>query len=462
MKTKINKIGVTNDKISSRGGLPLFLRYIENIGIYELISNTILSKLVFGSKGLRLVSFLKQMFAFFMDGTDMSLTSFNDKKTDIGYTSSLELTTDEMASSHQVKRMIAKLSIIPNWLFSSILHYLFLWRLAIEAPDVIILGVDTMVMDNDESEKKEGCEPTYKKKKGFQPLHISWGPYLIDVLFRKGSAHSNHGTDYVDRVTAVVKFIRKKYSIDIPIIICADSGFADQKAYDHFDSLNIHFTTTSRIYKDTKEHIAQIDDQQYGRITKGKQVWNFLDFGSRRASWSSFRRSIFTTLSCNKDGQYVINDGNKLINNLIITNIGTNKVADERLCKAGYESYLEAKNIVKLSHNRGADELIHRSIKELATKEQLPFKNLNNNKVYYFLLVITHFLFEAYKRDITADVIPIVSYPDTFRRKLIDFAAKITSSAGYVILNVPRIIYETFKIEDLWRKCLSPTKIKFG
>ncbi len=64
-----------------------------------------------------------------------------------------------------------------------------------------------MVMDNNSSQIKEGNEPTYKKKKGFQPLHICWGSFLIDVLFRKGSAHSNHGTDYTDRVKAVVELI---------------------------------------------------------------------------------------------------------------------------------------------------------------------------------------------------------------------------------------------------------------
>jgi len=36
---------------------------------------------------------------------------------------------------------------IGNAIFRKILHKLFLWRLQIEKPTVIILGVDTMVMD---------------------------------------------------------------------------------------------------------------------------------------------------------------------------------------------------------------------------------------------------------------------------------------------------------------------------
>lgn len=111
-----------------------------------------------------------------------------------------------------------------------------------------------MVIDNDSAKKREGSEVTYKQKKGFQPLHICRGPFLIDVLFRKGSAHSNHGTDYTDRVKAVVELIRIRYSKDVPIIICADIGFADQKAFDKFEQeLHKHYITTGKKYDDHKE-----------------------------------------------------------------------------------------------------------------------------------------------------------------------------------------------------------------
>ena len=184
MKTKISKISVTDEKISSRGGLSLFLRYIENIKLYELISSIGLLKIIFHSKCLGPQQFLKQMFAYFMDGTDMSISGFDKKKKDKGYASVLENTENEMASSHQIKRMFIKLIVIPNMLYDKILHKLFIWRLKIVSPKIIILGIDTMVMDNDGPKKKEGCDVTYKKKKGFQPLHISWCPFLIDVLFR--------------------------------------------------------------------------------------------------------------------------------------------------------------------------------------------------------------------------------------------------------------------------------------
>ena len=41
------------------------------------------------------------------------------------------------------------------------LKELFLWRLQQEKPDMVVLTLDTMVMDNDEALQREGCDPTY-------------------------------------------------------------------------------------------------------------------------------------------------------------------------------------------------------------------------------------------------------------------------------------------------------------
>jgi hypothetical protein len=68
--------------------------------------------------------------------------------------------------------------------------------------------------------------------------------------------------------------------------------------------------------------------------------------------------------------------------NIIYTNIGNCPRADERLMAAGGSQYFEAVTIVRRSHQRGADELIHRSIKEPATKEQLHFKSMGMNRAY--------------------------------------------------------------------------------
>ena len=264
-----------------------------------------------------------------------------------------------------------------------------------------------------------------------------------------------------DRVKAVVNLIRKRYSKDVPVIICADSGFADQKAYTGFEeNLHIHYITTGKIYKDIKEHIAEMPSDSFGKFSKNKALWNYVEFGNKLNTWSKFRRCIFTHLARDENGQYVI--GFAKPDNVIYTNIGMCKIADDRLKAAGGGHYFEAKTIVQTSHARGADELIHRSIKELATKEQLPFKSFGMNRAYYFLLVITHFIFEAYKQDVTFDIVPVTVYPNTFRRKLIDFAGKITSRSRNVFLNVTKSVYETINIVELWKRCQSPPEIMFA
>jgi hypothetical protein len=461
MKSKITKIGITNNKISARGGLSLFLRYTEQIGFYNTISGILNGLFSTNNKGLHLKGFLKQMLAFFMDGTNMSIKSFDDRKKDEGYAAIMESTREQLASSHQIKRYFSKLSVVSNCIFSKMLNELFVWRLRADKPSVIELGIDTMVMDNDGASKREGNEVTYKRKKGFQPLHICWGTLLVDVVFRKGSAHSNHGTDYIDRVNKIVKLIRKRYSVDVPIILKADSGFADQKAYNVFENQqHIHYITTGKLYSDVKEYVASLPNKSFDEIKKQKAVWYYTEFASKLKSWSKFRRCIFTRLHRDETGQYVMNFGKP--DSIIYTNIGNSPVADKKLMEAGGSHYFNAETIVRKSHERGADELIHRSIKELATKEQLPFKSFGMNRAYYFMLVFTHFLFEVFKQDVTSEVIPVTVYPNTFRRKLIDFAVKITSRSRNVFLNVTKTVYNAMKIEELWKRCQSPPRIQMA
>jgi Transposase DDE domain group 1 len=455
--TKITKIERTGDKISGRGGITLFLRYVQQTGFFG-IALGVLSFVCISRKGLSLKQFITQMLAYFIDGTDMSMSGFDRKKEDAGYAAVLENTKAEMASSHQMKRFFSKLGEVKNDVYREILHRLFIWRLKLEKPKVIILDIDTMVMNNDDSKKKEGCEPTYKKKKGFQPLHISWGAYLIDVLFRNGKAHSNHGTDYMDTVRDIVALIRKRYAAGVPIILLADSGFFDQKAFDYFEQvLKILYVVTGKMYPKTKEYVKGVDAKQYKTYEQNGGLWRYFEFGNMLDSWKSFRRCIFTSLETEESGQLVLEFAKT--DSIFYTNMGMDEQLREQLIEAGGEKYLKAQGIISLAHRRGANELVHRSIKELATKEQLPFKRMGMNRAYYYLLVITHFLFEAYKRDVTGEVLPITSYPNTFRRQLIDFAVKIVSHSGRVIMKVATAVYKKLNIEKIWERCMSPPKI---
>ena len=83
------------------------------------------------------------------------------------------------------------------------------------------------------------------------------------------------------------------------------------------------------------------------------------------------------------------------------------------------------------------------------------------NEAYYYFQVITHIMFESYKRDITSDIIAISSYPNTFRRKLIDFAVKIVSHGGIVKMRVREIMMRGLKLDELWERCQRPPVIQF-
>lgn len=455
---QIKKIEITNDKISGRGGLAFFLRYVEQIGFYKL-SEKILGNIRISSKGLSLYQFIKQILAYFIDGTYMRMESFNEVKKDEGYRALLENQEKQMASSHQMKRLFRKLmdNNIGNNIYRKFLHKLFLWRLRTEKPKIIILGVDTMVLNNDDAKKREGVEPTYKKKKGYQPLHISWGPYLVDILFRSGSKHSNHGEDFIDSVENMTKLIRKNYNPEVPLIVVCDSGFLDEKAFEYFEEkLKIGYTITGKMYGDIKNYIEKIPADKYKKF-RGNGIWNYVEFGNKLKSWNKFRRAIFTTLETEENGQLVLEFARP--DTILYTNIGQDAKFIEQLKKAGKEDLITADSIISLAHQRGKDELIHRSIKELATKEQLPFKQMGMNRAYYYLLAISHFLFESYKRDVTYEVLSTESYPNTFRRQLIDFAVKVVSHGGEIILKVTNEIKERLKIYNLWELCQSPPLI---
>ena len=243
-------------------------------------------------------------------------------------------------------------------------------------------------------------------------------------------------------------------------LISNEPIFIDIQPFGDFSNNHIEYVYKEllKIYPNIKEYIKGLSPEAFGEYSKNKAIWKYVEFGSKLGEWKKFRRCIFTKLHMDQKGQYKLDIEKP--DSIIYTNIGRCQEADDKLRLAGGQKYFEIKNIIALSHQRGADELIHRSIKELATKEQLPFKSFGMNRAYYYMLAISHFMFEAYKRDITHDVIPVTSYPNTFRRILIDIAAKITTRSRNIILNVTKTVYETINIEQIWERCQSPPKIQ--
>lgn len=448
-KLKISAIEMTNDRLTGRAGLALFVDYLYRIEIFPIIDR------FFGSmrkskKGLEIFELFKQVLCFMADGTSRHLTYFDQLAKDAGYAGSIETDMAKMACSHRIKRFFNAFAWTRIFLFRRLLQALFIWRLKVKQPKLIELGIDTMVMDNDDAKCRQGVKPTYKKKKGFQPLQMNWGRLIVDAVFRGGDKHSNHGNTVQQMIGHMVAKIRKQYRHDVAIIIRMDSGFFDQKIFRFCEKLKIGYVCGGKLYKDIKAVAGSFEDEAWSRYCCGKKdYWQYIEFGSKRGNWDLFRRAIYCRL---------INDGAQLYlpgcrpDTIIITNIGQGQPIDAALKQAGAEDYLKADGIVACYHERGSDELANRALKDFG-HEQLPFKRFNPNAAWYYSMLLGHFLMECFKEDVATPIVSIGAYATTVRRRLIDIAGKIVSHSEKIILKVSAACFESLRLPELFERC---------
>ena len=453
---QIREIQTTDDKLTGRAGLALFVKYMESAGLLSFY------QALFGSirkseKGLNVRETFKQLFCFMLDGTSRRLTHFDSLKKDDGHAGAIEASPEDMLSSHSVKRFFKKISFARIHQFRRVLQRLFIWRLNLLSPPVIVLGIDTMVMDNDDALKRHGVKPTYKKVKGFQPLQMNWGRFIVDAVFRGGDKHSNHGKTVQEMILHMVGLIRKKHSESVPIIIRMDSGFFDQKIFEVCEELGVGYVCGGKMYKDVKEMAMAMamDEKNYRRLESGdgnKEIWEYAEFGTRRGNWKKFRRAFYCRL-INEGGQYLLPCSRP--DTVIVTNLGQGGKIDKSLKRIGAKVYLDSDMIVSLYHGRGSDELVNRALKDFG-HEQLPFKRFESNAAWYFVMLISFFMFETFKEDAFPGVVPLTAYAGTVRRKVIDVSGKIVSHGRKIILKLSKAAYETLKITETWERCQHP------
>lgn len=457
---KITKLEVTPDVLSDHGGLFFILQYIENSGLFDVVRKH-LKTLPFNRKTIGLVAIFRQVIAYFIDGRSKAMTGFDTLKKECGYAEILEVPEKELVSSHIVKRFFRKFDFSKSLLLRRVLNALFIWRLKMMQPSVIIIDIDTMVLDNDFAKKRSGCDPTYKKVKGYQPLQMGWGNVIIDALFRRGKSHSNHGNDVQNSVSRIVKLIRKRYFADVPILFTTDSGFLDQKIFLHFEKLGVLYVCFGKLYCSIQKQVAESSDP-LKTYNKGKISWGYLEFKSLLKSWKikDELRTIFTTLLCDDTDETLIEFTKP--DSVLYTNIGINQELTQQLIDRGNEIYIETESIIELAHSRGAIEQNHRSLKDLMIKEYSPFKRFGMNSAYYYIMLIAHFMFESYKEDIAVEIeaISTTQYPTTFRKIAMHFIVKICKTGGRRILKVTEYIANRLQIKKLWELCAEGSSIK--
>ena len=113
----IHDIEVTDDVLTSRAGLSLFVRYLRGIDVYRYLEE-LFGNIRRSGKGLPIAEIFKQVFCFFLDGTSRHLVYFDTLKEDEGYARSIECEPDKMISSHGVKRFFGAF-VVPDDLFVS-------------------------------------------------------------------------------------------------------------------------------------------------------------------------------------------------------------------------------------------------------------------------------------------------------------------------------------------------------
>lgn len=451
---KIDRIGITNDTLASRGGLTLFVKYLCHTGLLTELE-TRFGRLRKSSKGLPILDIFKQMICFFFDGTSRHLTWFDSLKVDHGYARCIETSPGDMASSHAVKRFFQAFSPVFIWMFRPILQHLFIWRLRVTKPDVVLLGLDAMVMDNNTAKKRHGVQPTHKKKAGFQPLQMTWGRFIVDAVFRGGKKHSNHGDTVEKMILHQVANIRTRYRGDVPIVLVMDSGFFDQKLFALFESIGIGYICGGRLTEGVKDYVRSVEASCFNQYEKGHQTWDYLEFGDRPASWQRHRRAVFCRPRY-EDRQALLDFVRP--DSVIYTNLGMGGGNDQRLEKAGKKAWLGIESVIGLYHRRGRDELVFRSLKDFGF-EELPFKKFIPNAAFYYVMLLAFFLCEAYKEDVLEGVIPVSVYPTTLRRRAIDFAGKIVQTGGVTILKVTEAVWDRMNLPALWERSHCPPKI---
>ena len=453
-KCKISKVGVTEDTLTGRGGLALFVRYVSQVNIYALLLDAF-GHIRRSEKGQPIWNVFKQIFCFFYDGTSRHLVYFDQLKRDRGYASVIENTSEEMIGSHQVKRFFKAFSWLCGGIFRRILKRLFIWRLKIQRPDKIELTIDLMIMDNDEALKRHGVEPTYKKVKGFGSLQVLWNRKVVDAIFRGGSKHSNAGQTVVNMVTDLVNLIRREYRADVPIVVRMDSGFFDEDNLAALDRQNIGVICTGKVYDHVKGYVGALPENGWAIYDNGHQEWEYVEFGYRYDSWKKYYRAIYTRPAY--EGEQRLLDFARP-DNIIITNLGVNPAVVKGCSAEVRKELIRVESIIHSHHQRGADELPHRGLKDFGF-EELPFKRFSPNTAFFYCMLISFFLFETFKEDVLEEVLPVASYATTVRRKVVDFAAKIITTSRGIILKVTQAVMDHLRFDRLWERCQNPIPI---
>ena len=146
----------------------------------------------------------------------------------------------------------------------------------------------------------------------------------------------------------LAEHIRQDYRSDVVIIVRMDAGFFDEDNYIELDRHNIGFIASGKKYQFTTDHINDRFYKSWEQYTNDHQIWKFLEFGYRCATWDSFYRALYTVPVSDENGQFVL--GFNQSENIILTNIGVNPDVLASCSPEEQRHWLNPQTIIKSRH----------------------------------------------------------------------------------------------------------------
>lgn len=229
----------------------------------------------------------------------------------------------------------------------------------------------------------------------------------------------------------------------------------DEKNFALCDELGIGFLATGKMLDAIKQQVAAIPQKNWKEYDNGRQVWSYTGFSYQCAKWNQAYHALYTR-PLYQDQQRVLDFARP--DNIILTNLVAGQPVLEKMPRDVRNYWIKDSSLIFHHHQRGADELPHRGLKDFGS-EQLPFQRFAANQAYYYLMLVSFFVFESFKQDTLKDILPIPSYATTVRRKLIDIAAKVVRTSREVILKVTQAVMDRLQLQTLWTRCQNVPRI---
>ena len=419
------KLNFKGGDLSSDGGLLLVKEFISEVGIDKMINRifktTDTAKKREHKDDENLLQKIYQVIAgYFTDDAADELTN------EPVITTILE--KDTLASQPTLSRFHNRMCENTLVQFNDIAVELRSTAYAIEMPKMVLLDLDTTLLETFGKQEGEGFNFHYKAH-GYHP-HVCYDGLTGDMLkaeLRKGTEHCSNGI--VEFMQPLLDEYQDKYP-KIDLFLRADSGFAKPELYFQCETNGVSYAIklkeNKKLREKASELLSELDDMTKENIVPYAVVYG--EFLYQAKSWDYPRRVICKIEK--PEGQMIS------IYSFIVTNMD-----------------MSPENIVKFYRNRGCMENL---IKE--GKRGFDFGAVSSsteivNANHFQIRVLAYNIFNLFRRLVLPEYMR-KNLIDTIRIKLMKIAARMVHSGRYIYFKLcsscpyKDAFYKT--LENIW------------